>query len=87
MSGGLSVISDLSKTLVYSLIEYINKDKIIVPKNILTKKPSAELNKNQFDQNFLPNYDLLDKILYYYIEEGKSLDELLSMGIKKTEST
>lgn len=71
MSGGLAVISDVFKTEVYDLAEHINEraDREIIPKNILTKPPSAELRPGQLDQDSLPPYDVLDTILERYIEE------------------
>lgn len=82
MAGGLSVISDLFKTTVYKLCEYINrvKDKIIIPENILTKAPSAELREDQKDSDSLPEYDVLDPILLAYVEHDKSLPEIVEMG-------
>jgi NAD+ synthase (glutamine-hydrolysing) len=89
MAGGLSVIGDLYKTQVYALAQYLNKEKEIIPGNILTKAPSAELRPNQKDSDSLPEYDLLDQVLYFYIERRKGPSEIISMGfdealIKKT---
>ncbi len=72
MCGGLSVIGDLYKTQVYELAEHINLEQEIIPVNILTKAPSAELRPEQLDSDSLPDYTLLDKILYLYIEERRS---------------
>jgi len=74
--GALSVIGDLYKTKVYKLAEYINKDKIIIPENIIKKAPSAELKFNQKDEDSLGSYHTLDKLLNLYIEEKKSYKDL-----------
>jgi NAD+ synthase (glutamine-hydrolysing) len=68
MAGGLSVIGDVYKTDVYRLAAYINRKNEIIPKNIIQKLPSAELKPNQLDSDSLPPYDVLDNILYQYIE-------------------
>ena len=75
MAGGLSPIKDIYKTKVYRLCRFINKKyNNVIPENILTKEPSAELRPNQKDQDSLPPYDLLDKIIEAYIEEDMDLD-------------
>jgi NAD+ synthase (glutamine-hydrolysing) len=81
MAGGLSVIGDVYKTDVYRLAWYINREKEIIPHAILEKAPSAELRPNQKDEDSLPPYELLDQILYLYIEKNKSAQEILS-GLK-----
>ncbi len=80
MAGGLSVIADLYKTEVYQLAEYMNKDEEILPINIITKPPSAELRPDQFDSDSLPDYDTLDALLYQYIERRKGPKELVAQG-------
>jgi NAD+ synthase (glutamine-hydrolysing) len=80
MCGGLAVIGDLYKTEVFELCEFINRDKEIIPRNILTKPPSAELRPGQLDSDSLPPYSLLDSILYKYIEERKGPREIISEG-------
>ena len=70
MSGGLAPISDLPKGLVYKLAHYINREGVIIPLETLSKEPSAELRPDQKDQDSLPPYDLLDKVLALYIDEG-----------------
>ncbi|MCK5540557.1 MAG: NAD(+) synthase, partial [Deltaproteobacteria bacterium] len=70
MSGGLAPISDLPKGLVYKLSHYINRENVIIPSATLTKDPSAELRPDQKDQDSLPPYDLLDKVLTLYIDTG-----------------
>jgi NAD+ synthase (glutamine-hydrolysing) len=89
MAGGLSVVGDLYKTQVYALAQYLNKEMEIIPGNRLTKAPSAELRPNQKDSDSLPEYDLLDQVLYFYIERRKGPSEIISMGfdealVKKT---
>jgi NAD+ synthetase len=76
MCGGLAVIADVYKTDIYKLVNYINRDREIIPQNIITKAPSAELKHNQTDQDSLPPYDVLDKILRMYLEENKELNEI-----------
>lgn len=77
MCGGLGVISDLYKSQVYELANYINHvEHNIIPRNTITKPPSAELKPNQTDQDSLPPYDVLDKILKDYIENGLGFSEL-----------
>ena len=80
MAGGLSVIGDLYKTQVYALARHINHEQAIIPNTILIKEPSAELRPNQKDSDSLPDYDVLDKILYFYIERRKGPTEIISMG-------
>ena len=83
MCGGLSVIGDLYKTDAYLLAKYLNKDKMIIPNNILTKEPSAELRPGQKDSDSLPDYELLDQILYQYIEMQQGYDKILELGFEK----
>jgi NAD+ synthase (glutamine-hydrolysing) len=80
MCGGLSVIGDLYKTEVYSLSRHINKEQELIPENIITKPPSAELRPDQLDSDSLPDYSLLDRILYLYIEERKGPQEIMQTG-------
>ncbi len=80
MCGGLSVLGDLYKTEVYELAHYMNKDHKVIPDNSIIKPPSAELRPNQKDSDSLPNYDILDQILYQYIEQRKGPRELITMG-------
>ena len=83
MCGGISVIGDLYKTEVYALCEYINRNVEIIPKNILTKAPSAELRPNQKDSDSLPDYEVLDAILNHYIEERKGPNEIIALGFSE----
>ncbi|MCK4637083.1 MAG: NAD+ synthase [Methanomicrobia archaeon] len=80
MSGGLSVLSDVPKTMVYELAQCINKNSEIIPKEIIEKPPSAELKPDQLDQDTLPPYDILDQILRLHVDEGYSLKEIASKG-------
>jgi NAD+ synthase (glutamine-hydrolysing) len=77
MNGGLGVIADVPKTMVYELARYINRDRPLIPPACLTKPPSAELRPNQTDQDSLPPYDVLDAILKRYVEEAKSAAEIV----------
>ena len=83
MCGGLSVIGDIPKTLVYKLCNYINRDREIIPVSTLTKPPSAELRPNQVDQDSLPPYEVLDAVIHMYIEENLSLVEMVERGYDK----
>ena len=80
MCGGLSVIGDVYKTECFELARYINKDGEVIPDNIITKPPSAELKPDQFDSDSLPPYDQLDAVLYQYIELTKSPQDIIEMG-------
>ena len=80
MCGGIAVLGDVYKTQVYELAKYINKDSEIIPLSTLTKPPSAELRPNQKDSDSLPDYDILDKVLYQYIEKRQGPKELVAMG-------
>lgn len=80
MAGGLSVLGDVYKMQVYALAKYINQHKEIIPENIITKAPSAELRPNQKDSDSLPEYDILDRILYEYIELRNGPKEIKAKG-------
>lgn len=80
MCGGLSVIGDVYKTEVFELARYMNKDSEVIPENIITKPPSAELRPDQKDTDSLPEYDELDPILYQYIERHQSPQDIIEMG-------
>lgn len=84
MAGGISVLGDLYKTQVYALAKYINSEGEIIPNHILTKAPSAELRPNQKDSDSLPEYDILDRILYQYIERRKGPAELIVAGFDES---
>jgi len=83
MCGGLAVISDLPKTLVYSLSRWINRDREIIPVDTIEKPPSAELRPDQTDQDTLPPYDLLDAILALYVEENLPVREIVARGYEE----
>jgi len=80
MNGGLAVIADLPKTLVYSLCRWLNRQQEIIPATVIDKPPSAELKPNQLDQDSLPPYDILDDILEQSICEHRSLSEIVASG-------
>jgi NAD+ synthase (glutamine-hydrolysing) len=80
MCGGIAVLGDVYKTQVYELCNYINRKEEIIPTNILTKAPSAELRPNQKDSDSLPEYDVLDKLLFQYIEKRQGPKELIAQG-------
>jgi NAD+ synthase (glutamine-hydrolysing) len=83
MCGGLAVISDVPKTMIYRLARWINHDKEIIPAASITKPPSAELRPNQTDQDSLPSYDVLDAILEAYVVQGKSAAEIIAAGFEE----
>lgn len=80
MCGGLSVIGDVYKTECFELARFMNKDGEVIPENIITKPPSAELKPDQFDSDSLPPYDQLDAVLYQYIERTQSPQDIIAMG-------
>jgi NAD+ synthase (glutamine-hydrolysing) len=80
MAGGLAVLGDCYKLQVYELAKYINRDNEIIPVHIISKPPSAELRPGQKDSDSLPDYSILDKLLYQYIEWSKGPDEIKSTG-------
>ncbi len=80
MSGGLAVISDVPKTMVYEVARYINRNGEVIPEATIEKAPSAELRPGQTDQDTLPPYDVLDGILYYHVEEGMDAGQIAALG-------
>jgi NAD+ synthase (glutamine-hydrolysing) len=80
MAGGLGVLGDCYKLQVYALARYINRNKEVIPANIITKPPSAELRPGQKDSDSLPEYDVLDPVLYQYIERRQGPSEIVSLG-------
>ena len=80
MCGGLAVISDVPKTMVYRVSKWINREREIIPGASITKAPSAELRPNQTDQDSLPPYDVLDAILEAYVVECRSASEIIKSG-------
>ena len=82
--GGFALLKDLYKTEVYELANYRNSIEEVIPEKIITKEPSAELKEDQLDTDSLPEYSVLDKILYMYIEENLSSEEIIKSGIDKS---
>ncbi len=83
MAGGFAPIKDCSKTLVYRLCSYRNEISPVIPERILTREPSAELRADQKDSDTLPPYDILDPILEAFIEDDKSVDEIVELGFER----
>lgn len=83
MAGGIAVLGDVYKMQVYALAHYINRESEIIPTNIIQKAPSAELRPNQKDSDSLPDYPVLDAILYQYIEQRKGPSEIVAMGYEQ----
>lgn len=83
MAAGLGVISDLPKTLVYKLSEYVNREKEIIPRRTIEKPPSAELRPDQKDTDSLPPYEILDAILELYIEKRMGRNEIIQKGFEE----
>ncbi|MBM3779242.1 MAG: NAD+ synthase [Acidimicrobiia bacterium] len=83
MCGGLAVISDVPKTLVYRLARYINRSRPVIPESTLTKAPSAELKPDQTDQDTLPSYEVLDRIIEGYVEQGLDAAAIAAQGIDR----
>src|SRR5207237_9867888 len=80
MAGGLEVIKDVPRTLVYELCEYRNRNGTPIPPSIIKRPPTAELRPDQKDVDSLPPYEVLDPILHAYVEEDRSLDEIVAAG-------
>jgi NAD+ synthase (glutamine-hydrolysing) len=80
MNGGLSVLGDVYKTDVFKMARWINRDREIIPENTILKPPSAELRPDQKDSDSLPDYDILDQILFDYIELNLSPEEIIAKG-------
>jgi NAD+ synthase (glutamine-hydrolysing) len=83
LSGAIMVIADLYKTQVYSVANYINSIKKVIPQSTLTKEPSAELRDNQKDSDSLPEYSILDPVLHALTEEGKDPETLVKEGYER----
>jgi NAD+ synthase (glutamine-hydrolysing) len=85
MAGGLAVISDVPKTFVYRLAEHINArgERLVIPESTITKAPSAELRPNQTDQDSLPPYDVLDRIIEAYVERNLDVDAIAALGLDR----
>lgn len=84
MSGGLAVISDVPKQLVYQLAEHINRERIVIPERTITKAPTAELKPDQCDQDDLPPYELLDQVLELHLESGEGVREIVGRGFEES---
>lgn len=84
MCGAISVLGDCYKTQVYQLAEYINRDEEIIPVNTIVKPPSAELRPGQKDSDSLPDYDVLDKVLFEYIEKRNGARDIIKKGFDET---
>lgn len=83
MCGGLAVISDVPKTMVYELAKWINREREIIPVSTITKPPSAELRPDQRDQDSLPPYEILDAILDHYVVHARSVNEIVKLGFEE----
>ncbi len=83
MSGGLAVISDVPKTMVYEMARWLNREHEIIPENVIVKPPSAELRLGQTDQDSLPPYEVLDRILEAYVEQNRPVSEIVASGIDR----
>ncbi|MEN8446609.1 MAG: NAD(+) synthase, partial [Cyanobacteria bacterium J06555_13] len=80
MNGGLAVIADVPKTRVYSICRWLNRTQEVIPENIITKPPSAELKPDQVDQDSLPDYDVLDDILERLVQKQQSANDIIAAG-------
>ena len=83
MAGGLALLGDVYKTMVYRVARWLNRNGVVIPESTMTKPPSAELRPNQTDQDTLPPYDVLDGILELYIEDWKEVDEIAAAGFDR----
>ncbi len=83
MAGGLAVIKDVPKVLVYELCRHVNRDREVIPDRILTRPPSAELRPDQKDSDSLPEYAVLDAILHHYVEEDRGIDAIVEQGFDR----
>ncbi len=87
MAGGLDVLKDVSKTLVFALARYRNEISLVIPESVITRPPSAELAPDQKDEDSLPPYDILDQILELYIEEDQSAQAIIARGFSEPDVT
>jgi NAD+ synthetase len=83
MCGGMAVLADVPKTLVYRIAGYLNADQEVVPASTIRKPPSAELRPDQTDQDSLPPYDVLDRVVEAYVERNRSVDEIVASGLDR----
>ncbi|MGB9612610.1 MAG: NAD+ synthase [Candidatus Margulisiibacteriota bacterium] len=80
MAGGFNVLKDIPKTLVYRLVNWRNKKGQVIPESVIKRAPTAELKPNQTDQDTLPPYEILDPIMRAYVEQNKSLKQIVNLG-------
>jgi NAD+ synthase (glutamine-hydrolysing) len=83
MAGGFSVLKDIPKTLVYKLVKWRNRKKVVIPQSIIDRPPTAELKPGQLDQDTLPPYEVLDPIIKAYVEDNKSVQQIIAKGFDK----
>jgi NAD+ synthase (glutamine-hydrolysing) len=83
MAGGFSVLKDIPKTLIYKLVNWRDRKKTVIPRSIINRPPTAELKPNQLDQDTLPPYEVLDRIIKAYVEENKSAKQMTAKGLNK----
>jgi NAD+ synthase (glutamine-hydrolysing) len=81
MAGGYAVLKDVPKTVVYHLVKWRNRSGSVIPQSVIDRPPTAELKPDQTDQDTLPPYDVLDRIMAAYVEENKSLKEIVQLGL------
>ncbi len=86
-AGGFAILKDIPKTMIYQICEHINQNsqKPVIPESVMTKPPSAELKADQKDSDSLPEYDVLDTILHKYVEENRSIEDMLALGLDRDE--
>ncbi len=84
-AGGFAILKDIPKTMIYELSKHINRNaqRSVIPERVLTKPPSAELRPNQKDSDSLPEYDILDTILLKYVEENRSVEDIVALGLDR----
>jgi NAD+ synthase (glutamine-hydrolysing) len=80
MAGGFAPIKDVPKTLVYRLAEYRNQDEEVIPRRVIERPPSAELKPDQVDTDSLPDYEVLDSILWHYVVLDRSINQIIAEG-------
>jgi NAD+ synthase (glutamine-hydrolysing) len=85
MAGGFDVLKDVPKTLVYALAEHRNRRNPVIPERVISRPPSAELRPDQKDQDSLPDYEVLDRILELYIEEDMSAEDIIAQGLRRAD--
>jgi len=83
MAGGLALLGDVYKTMVYRVARWLNRERAVIPESSITKPPSAELRHDQKDTDSLPPYEILDPILEAFIEEDLSVDQITARGFNR----